>query len=287
MATVELDIFSGRPNPIWTLDSYQRDELIDQLRAGTITLLAPDITEGKLGYRGMIVTLDRTELAILGRSDGRYRRFRIRSGLAVDADVNSIAETWLLESRPTGFISDEVGETATRAVTGPINTKTVDIEGIAAVAAVAACTIYSTSSTSFTFWNGTTADRQNNNCYNYASNWRTGTFAQPGRRSGTMFSSLTLSNISDACKRDGWSTSCNGSSIVFSLWIWPNTDYHFYRKTADVGGQSRWCHKPGSTNARNYDSSGKIITAPAQCDRGSYNTGAVVLYHPAASATVS
>src|SRR5690606_5055184 len=35
-----------------------------------------------------------------------------------------------------------------------------------------------------TFWNANNHVRYNNNCYNYGRNWKTNTFAQPGRASG-------------------------------------------------------------------------------------------------------
>lgn len=276
MAIVELDIFSGRPNPVWTLDSRQRDELVDQLRAGSIALLDPDLAEGVLGYRGFIISLDESELELLGRADRRNARFRIRSGIAVNAEA--IAEEWLLETTPHGMLVDVVAEEAESGIDQAVDRQMLNADGFSEVDILAACTVYGTSSTDFSFWNANSSDRLNNNCYNYAANLKTGTFAQPGRRSGAMYSSLTLSNISSACQRDGYRTVCDGSSLPVSLWIWPSVDYHFYRKTADVNGQSRWCHKPGSTNARNTDNSGNIITAPATCDRGNYNTGAVVLW---------
>lgn len=278
MAEVELDIFSGRPNPRWTLDKKQRDNLIDQLRGGNVTLLDPNDAEGVLGYRGFVITLDQSELALLGRSDQRAAQFRIRSGIAVDAET--VAERWLLETTPAGVLVDAVSEEAESGIGREVNRMTLLGEGPQEVDILASCSIFSTSSTNFSFWNAVYNDRWNNNCYNYASNKKTWTMAQPGRGSGSMFTSLTLTNIANACRRDGWGDSCNANSLVFSLWIWPNTDFHFYRKTADVGGQSRWCHKPGRTNARNTDNSGNIITAPVNCNRGQYNTGAIVLWAP-------
>jgi hypothetical protein len=48
------------------------------------------------------------------------------------------------------------------------------------------------------FWNNDPVIRQSNNCYNYASNWRTNTFAQPGRGCGQMYTALTCSEVTRA-----------------------------------------------------------------------------------------
>lgn len=273
---VELDVFSGRPNPRWTLTPPQRDELIDQLRAGAVPLLAVDAGEPRLGYRGFILHFEKAELELLGAPAKSGRSVRVRSGLHVDA--SRVAEAWLLDTTPPEIVPDPAMEESERQIERGASLRSADLAGLDGSVVLAACEVYGTSSTNFDFWNADSFHRLNNNCYNYGSNYRTNTFAQPGRRSGQQFTALTLDNIQAAAIRDGYSIPCNGLSIVVALWIWPNVDYHFYRKTADVGGQSRWCHKPGQTAATNRDNSGAIITAPANCDRGNYNTGARTLW---------
>ncbi len=271
MVSVELDVFSGRPNPRWTLTSRQRDELIDQLRAGTIPLLAATAGESRLGYRGFILRFDRAELKLLGTPATGNREVRVRGG--IDLDISKVAESWLLETTPAGVVPDAAVEESEKQIVTGARLHNVDLIGLRSDVVLAACTIYATSSTNFDFWNAVTSERINNNCYNYTANWKTNTFAQPGRASGQTFTSLTLDNIEAAAIRDGYTKACNGHSIASNLWIWPGTDYHWYRKTADVNGQSRWCHKPGQTPATNRDNSGNIITAPVTADRGNYNTG--------------
>ena len=51
-----------------------------------------------------------------------------------------------------------------------------------------------------------------------------------------------------------------------ALVIAPQIDYHWYRE--QIGGF--WGHKPGSTEAKNTDNSGSLITNPETCDRGIY-----------------
>ena len=49
-------------------------------------------------------------------------------------------------------------------------------------------------------WN---LNRQQNNCYNYASTKMTNTFAQPGRGSGRIYTQINGPEVRDASKRDG------------------------------------------------------------------------------------
>jgi hypothetical protein len=55
MITVELDIFSARPNPVWTLTDKEAKELIDRVLANP-SLTDPPKSSGNLGYRGFIIT---------------------------------------------------------------------------------------------------------------------------------------------------------------------------------------------------------------------------------------
>jgi hypothetical protein len=54
--TVELDIFSGRPNPTWTLGPAQRTSLLSLLREANERAASPSVIPG-LGYRGFVVTV--------------------------------------------------------------------------------------------------------------------------------------------------------------------------------------------------------------------------------------
>lgn len=55
------------------------------------------------------------------------------------------------------------------------------------------------------------------------------------------------------CYKTGW-------------WIFTSQDYHWYRQDAD----GYWSHKQGTTAVKRTDESGKLITDPENCDRGSY-----------------
>jgi hypothetical protein len=111
-----------------------------------------------------------------------------------------------------------------------------------------------------------------NNCYNYATNYRTDTFAQPGRASSAQYTTLTCAAVKAAAIKDdliNWSTAnnrCPTEGHLVALVVGPGWDYHWYRK----GRNGRWSHKPGGGAATNLDNSGAIITDPRTADRGSY-----------------
>ena len=50
---------------------------------------------------------------------------------------------------------------------------------------------------------------------------------------------------------------------MLALVIWPDVDYHWYRK----GPDGMWTHKPGGTQATNLDNSGDLISNPETADR--------------------
>jgi hypothetical protein len=126
------------------------------------------------------------------------------------------------------------------------------------------------------FWNDHGQIQYNNNCYNYSNNKRTDTFAQPGRRAGAMYSSLTCPAVVAAATADGvepWpvSGSCSGDWLFshhtkLALVVAPGWDYHWYR----LDSNGMWTHKPGGTQSTNLDNSGQVIQNPETADRGPY-----------------
>lgn len=121
------------------------------------------------------------------------------------------------------------------------------------------------------YWNDGGVIQYNNNCYNYANNKRTDTFAQPGRAGGNMYNALNCMQVTNGAIADGLVQTTAGATppsgkTKIALVIWPDTDYHWYRKDSD----GKWSHKPGGTQATNLDNSSNIITNPETADRGRY-----------------
>jgi hypothetical protein len=266
MFEIELDIFSGRPNPRWTLDAAESKEFLTRLLDRTVPM-APITSREGLGYRGFICTATGNTAATL---PARHlpTSFRVRDGLASDPS----AESWL---RYTGH-----------DVAVPGAAEVVISKGLATKASADSTLkkhkLFFTSSTDFSQWNG--SHEGSNNCYNYASNSITDTFAQPGRGSGEMYHDITADEIHKAALRDGYLDDLDQSpkkkNLHVGYCIAPGWDYHWYRQTEPMDGKVRWTHKPGGTAARNYDDSGNFITDPSTCDRGPYTIWGGFMYNP-------
>lgn len=125
--------------------------------------------------------------------------------------------------------------------------------------------------TALDFWNSDEV-QGGNNCYNYATNRRTDSFAQPGEASGQRYDELTCASVLKAAGRDlglaraeAFSLGQSGRTLI-ALVVAPGSDFHWYRR--DRSG--RWSHKPGSTAATIHDNSGNAISNPETADRGMY-----------------
>jgi len=114
-----------------------------------------------------------------------------------------------------------------------------------------------------------------NNCYDYANDVVTNTFAQPGRGSGVCPPDArpcvknTCEDVKNAAISDGlqWvgtelPTSLPSKGHYVSLHIWPNSNFHWIRMDAD----KYWSHKPGGTRVRNVDNDYKKITDPGKAN---------------------
>ena len=88
---VELDVFSGRPNPRWELDEPAADELRWLMRRLTATAVTPPEPPG-LGYRGFVFTDD-------GREFRAYDGYVTGSGVLL-ADPARSVERFLLAQLP-------------------------------------------------------------------------------------------------------------------------------------------------------------------------------------------
>lgn len=88
---VELDVFSGRPNPRWVLDEQQSRELTRlQARLTSTSTVTPDAPG--LGYRGFVYS----------DSAGAVRAYRgyVQTQNAVLADPSFTIERFLIEHLP-------------------------------------------------------------------------------------------------------------------------------------------------------------------------------------------
>jgi hypothetical protein len=290
---VTMNIFSGRPNPTWSLPPRRTRELVDRLLA-TAPAVTPDEPPA-LGFRGFTLDADLedlvttpnvpTHLVVPSQEvlEPTVTKVVAKAHAAAAASTEERAAAqdlsqWLLSTAPEPIAAD-VNEAAANArqQSGP-EAKTVAKREKAAVPmaaaelvepplATAACEPF-LSPIQAAFWNHPFT-RFRNNCYNYASNFASNTMAQPGRRSGRMYTGFECGNVSRAANFDGYIADCDGSVRVVALAIWPGFDFHWWR--LHPGGF--WAHKIGTSMVMPFDNQGRILgngLTPANCDRGPY-----------------
>ena len=292
MLRIEVDMFSGRPNPVWMItDADATKELLGLAGEARGAFAKPRAGYDGLGFREIRVE----QLGGDERRRGRLpAQFALASTAAADPAASAELARRLIETMPErseiqllehaatpidgrmramvreameGFLRDppKPGPPPPPPPPNPLITTINDTK-------CSQCQ-YEVSQYNPGFWNNVFFVMDNNNCYNYARNWRTDTFAQPGRAHGAQTGTMACNTVTTAAMADGLKKRCNpclpASEFprrLMALVIWPGHDYHWYRHQR--GGF--WGHKPGHTAARNWDNSNVVITNPETCNRGNY-----------------
>lgn len=295
MLRIELDMFSGRPNPVWMItEDEAAKKLLGAAREARAAVIKPGSGYDGLGFREVRVENildDATPVRGLPQKFSVAPTGRENLDAAGDLARQIIAtmplrsEVRLVEHALTP-LDEKLRETAlewmattARMIARP-NPKPPGPPPPPPPANPLITTIndskcnqcqYEVSQYNPGFWNNS-ATQPYNNCYNYARNWRTNTFAQPGRAHGAGTSTMACNTVTTAAMADGLKKRCTClpqsefPRRLMALVIAPGWDYHWYRHQR--GGF--WGHKPGSTAARNVDSNGVLITDPQTCARGPY-----------------
>ena len=265
---VTLDMYSGLPNPSWELTDNEAKELTKMLSKNRApSSAASPSSVGRLGYRGLIISSHNIDVVPNNMRvfDGvmEVESLEIPNYIDQDSDV----ETFLLGTAATSLRDDElqyIQQEIQKNVSGGIANSLIDYE-------LMAIPPFDPGK-----WNNNPTVLQKNNCYNYANDKITNTFAQPGLGSGQVGPyPPSCSGTGDAAVRDKQIsipspdiTPAEGHIIALVVSTTPGFfDYHWYRRDSN----NMWSHKPGSTRARNSDNSGRAISDPRSCDRGPYN----------------
>ncbi|HKO55471.1 MAG TPA: hypothetical protein VJ276_06295 [Thermoanaerobaculia bacterium] len=289
MLKVEVDIFSGRPNPVWFVtDSDEAKQLLGVVAESREAVAKPDAGFTGLGYREV-------RLSLIGDDEPRQRNlareFAVGSAAAANPKASVDLARRVLEGmlRPREvrlvqheltplnrtlfeFIAEQMERSLQRPPQppGPPPPPSSPLRTTVHDAKCDKCE-YEVSQYNPGFWN-TAAVQPHNNCYNYARNWRTDTFAQPGRAHGAQTGTMKCANVTTAAMADGLKKRCDCLPIsewprrLMALVIAPNQDYHWYREQR--GGF--WGHKPGQTAARNVDNNNALVVNPETAARGPY-----------------
>jgi len=263
--TVSLCVYSGRENPCWQLS--QDDVAL--LRSKLSSLKSTSLEKasgllGGLGYQGFSIASDR-ELDLEPSIFVHLNIIDLGASNVSLRDEGGNLERWLLSTAGDDVVSpdlrahveSQLPPAIAYAGGRPLRAKSLEVPRYEPNA-----------------WNSDSNIRTNNNCYNYANNKVTNTFAQPGRGTGQIFGSLAGRDVAAAAVRDGLEGLANPNAPQMTpvdghfvaLVIWPGNDYHWYR----LDDLAQWSHKPGQTAARDYDNAGQPIADPKSCDRGPY-----------------
>lgn len=258
-------MYSGKKDPSWEITAEQAEQLkaiLAEKREPTFEMSA--LSAGILGYRGFLIeSFDAPLPSKAFCFDGIIELVDQRQSNFVDRD--STLESFLLatgidalDDHEKGYITAEISKNVKG---GPASIN----KGLRETMEALAVPPFDPGK-----WNIPSV-QPNNNCYNYANDKITNTFAQPGRGSGTMFTVTSCGNVTAAAQRDGQisvasvaATPAQGHFIA--LVVAPDYDYHWYR----LDSNGMWSHKPGGTQARNTDNAGKLISDPRNCSRLPY-----------------
>jgi hypothetical protein len=278
---VMLDVFSGRPNPEWTV-SPALAQHVRQLLARQGGPAAPDAQPHLLGYRGLLLQATPDDgpahpLPPLFRLGPPAAAIAARGARVASEAPSGLPEpereaaAALLDSAH-GLVERELIDEAMGAL-HPTDTRAARPRTAARTAAAdavpdtgAPCELLLSAYRPW-FWNAAPI-RLRNNCYNYASNFVSNAVAQPGRRVGRQYDGFSCEAVGRAALADGYRTECDGNARMVALAVWPGRDFHWYRLHDGF-----WAHKLGIYSARNVDNQGRVIAGalnPATCDRGPY-----------------
>jgi hypothetical protein len=273
---ITFDVFSGRPNPSVVLTSQESADLlarIGPIPAHPAGAAQPAAEPSRLGYRGLLIEQVQPSSASIPP------RFRIAGATLSAPSGNlktidpSIEQSILSNATILGraAIAGDLAtiiraQSAAHSPASPSTTSTPTAGPLACRCAP----LYEPN-----WWNdGASGGARQfwNNCYNYACDYRTDTFAQPGNASNAQWTHLTCANVGPAAVRDGLqgikvtTIKCPTEGHLAVLCMWENFDYHWYR----MGRDGLWTHKPGGLAVTNVDNSGHLITDPRLADRGVY-----------------
>lgn len=278
---VTLDIFSGRPNPSWELSSWQVREL--RARVADNALKSARVTHPSLGFRGLIVTSQSDDFAGL-RLPAAFRvgapdlePTADREAPPAQKGETHASTLWLLQtavgSLDPNLLAFASGEMRKFSPTKVQASRMSALQGTVAVPPGVRSSPYNPD-----YWDELSVQPYNN-CYNFATNFRSDTTAQPGRISGAQYSEISCWNVGTAASWDGVGTTVQAVSNLVALVIWPGVDFHWYRMQAE----GFWAHKIGHGPATNMESGGNVIQGeltPANCGRGPYTSFCGYRYSP-------
>jgi len=267
---ITIDVFSGRKNPVVVVKGRQAERIYERLRPSRRVARMLPMPESTLGYRGLIIEASGAR--------GFPRIFRLANGDVLGARLSHRASDENFEQylvRESGVLrglklGNAFSATLLKEIARFRETREKCKHRPPRWPHREHChcaPLYEPQ-----WWNDGGQKQWNNNCYNYSTNYRSDTFAQPGLAAGAEYTALTCASVRPAAIADDLidapsaNNRCPKEGHLVALVIAPGWDFHWYRK----GRNGYWSHKPGGTPATNVDNSGQLIPDPRTADRGPY-----------------
>lgn len=252
-AEITLHIYSGREDPKWKVDHNHRHfrEIVTKIEAHRDGIPLPG-----LGYRGFTVYHESQRYHVPKQTNIALEKLLLASE-AVELENTDQSEEPLLPESRKPLLSHAA---RTHVLTHLNVDENENIE----------LPVYNPNN-----WN-IPAIQPYNNCYNYANNMITNTFAQPGKKHGlklkkhhidgnTVKRYATKDGLEPLTVNDDDAVPTNIRNLV-ALVIWPDEDFHWYRLDQTL----TFSHKPGTDEVRNTDEDDHTIRDPRLAARGPY-----------------
>lgn len=288
---ITLDIFSGRPNPVITLDDAAGRTFLKRLSFGALKKQTEKTNPfpAVLGYRGIIIEQEGKLLNKDVPQTIHYAHDTVYSGelsARAEAGLESVIFDNFKSLRGVKGLPDFRGKLEElikefldkrQLYIDNVRKWGPDIQDDFLLPQKQICRCAPPAD--LAAWNSNPSVTGSNNCYNYGTNYRTDTFAQPGKATGQQENDLSactvpvgnisakMGAISDGLiDKPNQDNKCISPGHLVALVVSPNFDYHWFRK----GPNGKWSHKMGNTPATIFDNSGNPIPDPRTADRGSY-----------------
>jgi len=260
--SVTLCVFSGRPNPVWELTEDQISELQSRLASlRSLTLLKPPGFLGKPGYSGFLIRSSQES----GLPDSIYIHAGVvdfSRGIANKLEDAPELESWLLTTGGAR-LPKPAKAWAEEGINRDFRSRNVFLNRPITPLLVPSFNPHK--------WNDDSNVQTQNNCYNYACDIITNSFAQPGRGSGAVFTTFACGNVGTGATNDGLAASGKPNATpaqgqYVALVMADGIDFHWLRQDVDA----TWSQKHGTGPAINVDDAGNAITDPETCNRSIY-----------------
>ncbi|GAB4040581.1 hypothetical protein GCM10028809_65270 [Spirosoma gilvum] len=100
--TVELDAFSGRPNPTWTLSEAESTELVELLKS--LPAIPDSAQTSRLGYRGFLVSNSKEATGLPSRMRVYRKVIRMESNPPQSyRDINGLEHRLIQQASQRGY----------------------------------------------------------------------------------------------------------------------------------------------------------------------------------------